>query len=82
MLGIITGDLKQMPKTDAPYHVLCVDDEDFLLDISKLFLEREGDFKVDTALSASEGLNKQLDTQYDAIISDYEMPGNEWNRIS
>lgn len=75
MLGIITGDLKQMPKTDAPYHVLCVDDEDFLLDISKLFLEREGDFKVDTALSASEGLNKQLDTQYDAIISDYEMPG-------
>ena len=54
--------------------VLYVDDEPGLLDIGKLFLEREGAFAVDTLTSAMEAL-KQLDTErYDAVISDYQMP--------
>jgi DNA-binding response OmpR family regulator len=54
--------------------VLYVDDEPSLLEIAKLFLEREGAFIVDTLPSAPEAL-KQLNTKrYDAILSDYQMP--------
>ena len=59
--------------TDA-IRVLYVDDEPSLLEIGKLFLEREG-FEVDTSESASDALMR-LDTErYDAILSDYQMPG-------
>ena len=55
--------------------VLCVDDESAFLDISSLFLERSGDFQVKTAQSASDAI-KLLETEhFDAIISDYQMPG-------
>ncbi|OQA57810.1 MAG: sensory histidine kinase AtoS [Euryarchaeota archaeon ADurb.Bin294] len=64
-----------MSGSDSLYQVLCVDDEEFLLDLCKLFLERSGDLKVDTALSASLGLERLREKEYDAIISDYEMPG-------
>jgi PAS domain S-box-containing protein len=57
------------------YKILCVDDEEFLLDLCRLFLERSGRMKVETALSAHEGLEKLQGNEYDAIISDYEMPG-------
>ena len=54
--------------------VLYVDDEPDLLRIGKLFLEREGAFAVDTLTSAAQAL-EQLDLeQYDAIVSDYQMP--------
>ena len=54
--------------------VLYVDDEPELLRIGKLFLEREGAFAVDTLTSAVQAL-EQLDLeQYDAIVSDYQMP--------
>jgi len=57
------------------YHVLYVDDEPGLLEICRLFLERSGQFSVDTITSAPEALFL-LDTKsYDAIISDYQMPG-------
>jgi DNA-binding response OmpR family regulator len=53
---------------------LYVDDEPDLLEIAKLFLEREGIFTVDTLTSATVAL-EQLNTEcYDAIISDYQMP--------
>jgi len=54
--------------------VLYVDDEPGLLEIAKLFLEKEGAFAVDTLTSAMVAL-EQLDRErYDAIISDYQMP--------
>jgi CheY-like chemotaxis protein len=55
--------------------VLCVDDESTLLDISTLFLEKSGDFKVTTALSAPEAMQLLDVDNFDAIISDYQMPG-------
>jgi len=64
-----------MSGSDDFYQVLCVDDEEFLLELCKLFLERSGSLKVDTALSASDGLERLKEKEYDAIISDYEMPG-------
>ncbi|MGB7993834.1 PAS domain S-box protein, partial [Methanoregula sp.] len=55
--------------------VLCVDDESTFLDISSLFLERSGDFTVTTAQSASEAIKLLEKDHFDAIISDYQMPG-------
>ena len=61
-----------MPDT---LRVLYVDDEIDLLDIGKLFLEESGDFTVTTALSAAEALRLLELEKFDAIISDYQMPG-------
>ena len=55
--------------------VLYVDDETALLDISKRYLEKTGDFTVDTAESAQAALGMIRATPYDAIVSDYQMPG-------
>ena len=54
--------------------ILYVDDEETLLDIGKLFLERSGDCSVDIALSARQGIEQMGKTNYDAIVSDYQMP--------
>ncbi len=55
--------------------VLMVDDEPDLLDVSKAFLEEDGRFQVDTLASATEALNAKDFGRYDALISDYQMPG-------
>jgi len=55
--------------------VLYVDDEPGLLEIAKIFLEQNGNFRVDTATSAQEALESSTILSYDAIISDYLMPG-------
>jgi DNA-binding response OmpR family regulator len=57
------------------YSVLCVDDEPRLLEVTKLFLEDGGKFKVTTTTSAREALERLNTVPYDAIISDYQMPG-------
>ena len=56
-------------------NVLYVDDEQALLELTKLFLEQSGEFSVDTILSAQEAAGLLRDRHYDAIISDYQMPG-------
>ncbi|MEI6293765.1 MAG: PAS domain S-box protein, partial [Methanomicrobiales archaeon] len=58
----------------APLRVLYVDDEPALLSIGKIFLEKEGDFAVDTLTSAGEALEQLKNGRYDAIVSDYQMP--------
>jgi len=42
----------------AMYRILYIDDEPGLLEIGKLFLEKEGPFTVDTLTSASEAVKK------------------------
>ncbi|MFA5221162.1 MAG: PAS domain S-box protein [Methanoregula sp.] len=54
--------------------VLYVDDEMALLDVGKVFLERSGQFQIDTANSVEEALVKIRQQHYDGIISDYQMP--------
>jgi DNA-binding response OmpR family regulator len=54
--------------------VLYVDDEPDLLGLGKIFLEEEGGFVVDTAPSAEEALTFFHTHQYDAIVSDFQMP--------
>ncbi|MEN6442122.1 MAG: PAS domain S-box protein [Methanoregula sp.] len=57
--------------------ILYVDDEPALLEITKLFLERSGDFIVNVAESVQTGLSMLAAIGVDAIISDYQMPGTD-----
>lgn len=55
--------------------ILHVDDDPSLLEISKLMLMyMNANFDIDTACCVAEGLSKLAVGQYDAVISDYEMP--------
>ncbi len=56
------------------YSILYVDDEEVLLAVNKIYLEKSGDFSVDTSSSAPEALAKMRTRSYDAIVSDYDMP--------
>jgi len=55
--------------------VLFVDDEPMLLELSKRYLETTGRFRVDTATSAQAALQKLKAGCYDAVVSDYQLPG-------
>lgn len=54
--------------------VLYVDDEPTLLKICKIFLEKTGNISVDTLTSPLDALEQIIDTPYDAIICDFQMP--------
>ncbi len=58
----------------ATLRVLYVDDEPDLLELGRIFLERDGHFTVDTIESAPAALTLLNSTKYDAVISDYLMP--------
>src|SRR5271157_739112 len=55
--------------------VLQVDDDLSFLNIAKQCLELDGSFQVDTASSVDEAFEKMKTETYDAVISDYQMPG-------
>jgi len=56
--------------------ILLVDDEPDLADVAATFLEREDDvFEVETATSASTGVERLDAHDFDCIVSDYDMPG-------
>ncbi|RKS76013.1 response regulator receiver domain-containing protein [Haloarcula quadrata] len=56
--------------------VLHVDDEPDFAELAADMLEREDDrFTVATATSASEGLERLAADDFDCIVSDYDMPG-------
>ncbi len=61
--------------------VLYVDDEPVLLEIGKIYLEKDGNILVETFNSADEALENINSNHYDAIISDYEMPGMDGIRF-
>ncbi|MDS0261061.1 PAS domain S-box protein [Haloarcula sp. S1CR25-12] len=59
----------------ADVRVIHVDDEPDFADTVADLLEREDDgFTVETATSASQGLNQLADHDVDCIVSDYDMP--------
>ncbi|MGZ5192107.1 MAG: PAS domain-containing protein, partial [Flavisolibacter sp.] len=54
--------------------VLHVDDDSFLLEVSKQVLTNMDTFDIDNAYSVDEALDKLSKESYDVVISDYEMP--------
>ena len=55
--------------------LLYVDDEPDLLNLGKLFLERGGEFSVTITPSSLDVIGLLESRTFDAIISDYQMPG-------
>ena len=73
----INSQIDNVPERADPknvFSILHVDDDLYILDVSKKILEIEGKFEVDTALSVDEAFQKMGQKKYDAVISDYEMP--------
>jgi PAS domain S-box-containing protein len=63
--------------TEKKIRVLHVDDELALLKVAKQCLEMQGPFRVDTASSVEEASAKLEKERYDAVVSDYQMPGKD-----
>lgn len=57
-----------------PISLLCVDDDEWVLDILKHFFEEEGGFSLFTCTSGAEALTLIGQYQFDAVIADYSMP--------
>ena len=67
-----------MSSLPSTVRVLHVDDEPDLADVAATFVEQEDDrFEVETAPSASDGLERLATTDFDCVVSDYEMPGTD-----
>lgn len=54
--------------------ILYVDDDSSLLDLGKIYIERSGQFHVDTRQSAVKAMDVMKKNIYDAVVSDYQMP--------
>ncbi|MCJ7431689.1 PAS domain S-box protein [Candidatus Bathyarchaeota archaeon] len=61
----------------AAMKVLHVDDDLNYLKIAEQCLKMQGRFQVDTARSVEEAMEMMEKETYDAIISDYQMPGKD-----
>jgi PAS domain S-box-containing protein len=55
--------------------ILHVDDDVAFLSVAKQVLEDNAHFQVETAFSAEEALQKLRVSEYDVVITDYQMPG-------
>ena len=53
---------------------LCIDDDPALLDISKTFLERDGEIAVELSTSAMDAMVMLETRHFDVIVCDYQMP--------
>ena len=67
---------KCMATTEDDIHILHLDDEPELAELTAEFLQRQdGRINIDTATTATEALERVTEKQFDCIISDYDMPG-------
>jgi PAS domain S-box-containing protein len=63
--------------SNSSINVLVVDDEIFICELTKEFLEMSKDIKVDIASSVKEAWKALASRKFDAIISDYQMPDED-----
>jgi PAS domain S-box-containing protein len=60
---------------NTPIHILHVDDDPSIQEITKLMLQDlSSGFAIDWACCVDEGLKKLASGHYDVVVSDYEMP--------
>ena len=60
---------------NGPYHILCVDDEDDILEVTKLCLEMEPKLRVSICRSGTEAIERMSSIAPDLILLDVMMPG-------
>lgn len=65
------------PGASTPIRILSIDDEPALLDLTKLFLEEKGKFTVDILEDSLEAAEMILGGDYDAVVSDFQMPSKD-----
>jgi len=63
-----------MEDSDNQIFILYVDDEAILLEATKQYLENIGGCQVETVSSAKDALNRIHGQEFDAVVSDYQMP--------
>jgi len=63
--------------TSTKIHILAVDDEKDICEITRSFLERQRDLVVDVAYSAQGARDILAFADYDVILSDYKMPDED-----
>jgi len=61
-------------KKKSVIHVLHVDDDPSILEISRQILMDMGSFDIDNSCCVDEAFEKLSTGQYDVVVSDYEMP--------
>lgn len=65
-----------MKSSPTSIRVLHVDDEPDLTDMVAAFLKKENDrFEVASATNVDDGLSRLIDEEFDCVVSDYDMPG-------
>lgn len=65
-------------RDSSEIRVLHVDDEEAFGELTADMLEREDErVSVETATSASDGLDRLTGADYDCVVSDYDMPGQK-----
>lgn len=60
-------------QADKPVRLLYVDDDPDFLEVVKIILERNGEFRVETCNSGKEALELLKTGDFDIILSDYRM---------
>jgi CheY-like chemotaxis protein len=60
---------------DDSYDILIVDDEPGMLNLARIFLEMEPGLQITTTTSGLQALQLINSQDFDAIVSDYQMPG-------
>lgn len=65
------------PVASTPIRILSIDDEPALLDLTKLFLEEKGRYTVDILEDSLEAMEIIMAGDYDAVVSDYQMPSKD-----
>jgi PAS domain S-box-containing protein len=65
-----------MSEQPDPIRILHVDDEPHFTELVTTSLEQEDErFEIESATSASEGLERLGDAEFDCVVSDHDMPG-------
>jgi PAS domain S-box-containing protein len=67
--------MSALQENQLPISLLCVDDDPNILEVLKQYFEQKPDFSVFTCTTPAEALGLISQYQFDAIISDYTMPG-------
>jgi PAS domain S-box-containing protein len=63
---------------DETVRILYVDDNSELTELTKIYLEKEQEeFSVETTTNAVEAIESLQETEYDCIVSDYDMPNTD-----
>lgn len=65
----------------AKKRILLIDDEADLLRVTRMNLERSGEFAVTAAASGEEGIALARRSAFDLVITDFKMPGMDGGQV-